>query len=40
MEGVIERLVDFCVNAAGKIAAAAAIYFVGRFIIKKLLVFF
>ena len=39
MEAVIERLVDFCVNAAGKIAAAAAIYFVGRFIIKKLLVF-
>lgn len=39
MEGVIERLVDFCVNAAGKIAAAAAIYFVGRFIIRKLLVF-
>lgn len=39
MDDVIKRLIDFCVSAAGKIVAALAVWFIGRFIIRKLLVF-
>jgi small conductance mechanosensitive channel len=40
MENAINTLISFCISAAGKIIAAVLIYFIGRFIIKKLLVFF
>lgn len=37
MEKVLDQLITFCVNAGGKIIAAALIYLIGRIVIKKIL---